>query len=354
MSKVIIKATSAGFFNSSPLGDPLAPNVFLKTDVNIDGLITSTSTGWGTSESRMYESFGIDVITLTSPPASARLGTQIQIDITGFIYFRMENGEKVVTAKMELPTLLSLTATYDQISADTYGWRAEAGDVLENILQYDGFLFRGGSGNDIFAPHSTILPAYADNIIRGLGGDDQLTGGLGDDKIKGGTGDDVLYDPDGTNLLCGQSGNDILRLGDGSNYSVAKGGHGDDLLMSGAGSDILRGGAGDDRLDGGRGDDRLYGGNGDDILSGGAGSDFLKGHRGADQFVFNTEDQGQDLIADFTDEIDLIVLSGVTDFNDLTITQQGNDTLVNWAGDSDLTLINFDGTLLGAEDFIFI
>ena len=152
----------------------------------------------------------------------------------------------------------------------------------------------------------------------------------------------------------GQSGDDILRLGDGSNNSVAKGGFGDDQLFSGAGSDTLRGGAGNDILDGGRGDDSLYGGRGNDVLSGGAGSDFLRGYAGADQFVFNTEDQGHDRIADFTDDIDLIALSGLGGVDDLNITQIGNDTLIDWATDSSITLTNFDSTLLGAEDFMFV
>ncbi len=167
------------------------------------------------------------------------------------------------------------------------------------------------------------------------------------------TGDDILIDPDGTNFLSGQSGDDILRLGDGSDNSIAKGGRGDDKLFSGAGDDTLRGGAGNDNLYGGSGNDLLYGGRGDDVLEGGDGSDFLKGHQGADLFIFNTEDQGHDQIADFTDGIDLIVLNGLAGFSDLTITQDSNDTLISWAGDSDIALTGFDSTLLGADDFLF-
>ena len=352
MSKIKITATDAGFFNLSPLGTALAPNVFLKTAVNTRGMIHSTPTGWETAESGMYDDFGIDLI-VNMPDVDAKLGEQTLIDVTRIEYFRVESGEKTVTATMTLPEPLSLIATYDQVSIDTYGWIAEAGSALENMLQTEGVIFNGADGDDIFAPHSTILPSYADNILRGRGGDDRLTGGLGNDKIKGGTGDDILIDSDGTNLLYGQSGDDILRLGDGSDNSIAKGGRGDDQLFSGAGSDTLRGGAGDDILEGGAGDDRLFGGRGNDILEGGNGSDFLKGHQGADQFVFNTEDRGQDRIADFTDNIDLMVLNGLASFDDLTITQDGNDTLINWAGDSDITLTNFDSTLLGADDFIF-
>ena len=276
MSTIKITATDIGFFNLSPLGDALAPNVFLKTAVNTRGLINSTATGWETSESSMYDDFGIDLIAILSNGVN-KLGTQALVEITRVEYFRIEDGEKTVTAVMVLPEAITLTATYDQISLDVYGWIAEAGAPFEDMLQTNGVIFNGGSGNDIFAPHTSILPSYANNILRGRGGNDQLTGGLGNDKIKGGTGDDILIDPDGTNFLSGQSGDDILRLGDGSDSSVAKGGRGDDQLFSGTGSDTLRGGTGNDILFGGGGNDRLYGGRGNDVLEGGNGSDFQIG-----------------------------------------------------------------------------
>lgn len=353
MSKIKINATDAGFFNLSPLGDALAPNVFLKTAVNARGDIHSTATSWESAESPMYDDFGIDLIAAFVTSPTDKLGMQAQVEVSEITYFRIEAGEKIVTATMKLPEPIPLTATYDQIAIDTYGWIAEAGSTLEDVLQTEGFSFKGGNGDDIFAPHATVLPSYADNTLRGRGGDDHLTGGLGDDTIKGGTGDDTLIDPDGTNFLSGQSGNDILHLGDGSDNSIAKGGKGDDHLFSGAGSDTLRGGAGNDVLEGGRGDDRLLGGQGDDVLAGGSGSDFLKGHQGADHFVFNTEEYGHDQIADFTDNIDLMVLNDLAGFNDLSITQNGDDTFISWAGDSDITLSGFDSTLLGADDFMF-
>lgn len=354
MPRIKIKATNDGFYNESPLGQALPPNVFLKSAKNISGQINSTSTGWEAGESWMYEAFGTDVFVNIDPSAIDTLGSQTQIEVTEFSYFRIENDLKIETASIELPQPLVLTATYDQISQGNYGWMAQAGEALEDFLQTEGLVFIGGNGDDIFAPHSTILPAYADNIIRGRGGNDKLTGGLGDDIIKGGSGADLLFDPDGNNVLHGQSGDDILHLGDGSNGSLAKGGHGDDQLFSGNGNDTLRGGAGNDFLKGGRGNDRLFGGQGDDVLAGGNGSDFLKGHAGADQFVFNTEDQGHDRIADFSDGHDMIMLIGLEGFTDLTIGQSGNDTFVSWAGDSDLTLSNFNDTHLGAEDFIFV
>ncbi len=57
---------------------------------------------------------------------------------------------------------------------------------------------------------------------------------------------------------------------------------------------------------------------------------------------------------DFTDNVDLIVLSGLAGYDALTVSQNCNDTLIDWATDSSITLANFDSTLLGAEDFMFI
>ena len=352
MAHIRINATDAGFFNLSPLGVALAPNVFLKTAVNIEGMVQTTGTSWQSRESAMYDSFGIDLEAYFPTGNAANLGAQTEIGVSGLSYYRIEGGEKTVTATIELP--LTLNAVYDEISVGTYGWTAEAGDTFEKLLQTDGFFFNGGSGDDIFAPHQDILPTYASNILKGCDGDDQLTGSLGDDKILGGTGDDILRDSDGENFLHGQSGDDLLVLGDGSDSSLAKGGSGDDTLISGAGDDTLRGGGGSDTLTGGHGDDALYGGRDDDTLTGGRGSDFLKGHAGADQFVFNTEEAGNDVITDFTAGEDLIILQGLEGFADLSVVQQGRATYLSWGGDSDLTLKNFDAALLDEIDFLFL
>lgn len=56
---------------------------------------------------------------------------------------------------------------------------------------------------------------------------------------------------------------------------------------------------------GGSGDDALFGGGGKDVLRGGTGDDILHGGDGADKFVF---DSGQDVIRDFTDDVDTIVI----------------------------------------------
>lgn len=80
--------------------------------------------------------------------------------------------------------------------------------------------------------------------IRGMGGDDRMSGGVGND------------------LMFGQQGNDTIE-GDG----------GDDRLDGGAGNDAITGGEGSDTIDGRAGNDTIIGGTGADILDGNLGAD---------------------------------------------------------------------------------
>ncbi len=363
MPRITIHATDAGFFNRSPLGDELAPNVFLKTGVNIAGIAQSDAKGWQSRESGLYADFGIDILGDNLPTGAAKLGAQTTISVTGLEYYRIEDGVKTVTAVLRLPEPLALQATYDQLDAEHFGWRADLGAALETAVQSDGLRFVGGEGDDVFAPHSQILPMYGSNILSGHGGNDRITGSLGDDRIYGGSGDDHLFDPDGVNFIFSGSGDDYAQLGDGSDGGVIYGGTGADTLVSGrgadhlvgnAGRDILLGGGGDDILDGMRANDTLDGGRGDDILTGGRGSDLLTGGEGADRFVFDLHEPGRDIITDFTDGEDLLVISG-GNFNDLSLTQDGTDVVIGWGLDSEyITLQNVDLASIGADDFVFL
>ena len=77
--------------------------------------------------------------------------------------------------------------------------------------------------------------ADVDDVLRGTGGHDTLSGGAGDDVLKGGKGRDTLL---------GGAGDDVLKGGKGADTLV--GGAGDDVLKGGKGRDILTGGAGED------------------------------------------------------------------------------------------------------------
>lgn len=89
-------------------------------------------------------------------------------------------------------------------------------------------------GDDL---RNIISGGAEDDLIQGLGGDDQLRGGEAADNVSGDNGDDLLLGDGGDDLLYGGAGGDTLR-----------GLNGDDLLAGGAGDDVLEGRAGLDTV----------------------------------------------------------------------------------------------------------
>ncbi len=110
-----------------------------------------------------------------------------------------------------------------------------------------------------------------------------------------------------------------------------------ETLRGFAGDDLLRGEGGKDELIGAKGDDRLVGGSGDDILNGGRGNDVLEGGSGRDTFVL-LGGKNNDRILDFQNGVDLLELPSRLSFNDLTILQRGQNTLIQ-AGNNPLALL---------------
>ncbi|MBE9217482.1 lectin-like protein [Dolichospermum flos-aquae] len=225
---------------------------------------------------------------------------------------------------------------------------------VEN-LTLTGTAAANGTGN---TRDNVITGNGANNTLNGGAGNDTLDGGLGNDTLNGGAGDDTyiftineiglgrdtITDVSGVDTIsfAGTSANIRLNLGTSFGQTVdantntkvvlnaldaienAIGGDGNDRLIGnsldntlegGLGNDMLNGSTGNDSLFGGDGDDSLSGGDDDDYLTGGLGSNNLFGGAGSDQFVFigdnlfNTIDNGVDIIADFTTGVDQLVLS---------------------------------------------
>lgn len=89
-----------------------------------------------------------------------------------------------------------------------------------------------GTGN---ALGNYIFGGSGNNVLNGLGGDDELNGMTGHDTLNGGDGDDYMM---------GDAGNDTINGGEGIDYM--DGGAGNDYLDGGAGFDYLIGGLGND------------------------------------------------------------------------------------------------------------
>jgi len=204
-----------------------------------------------------------------------------------------------------------------------------------------------GTGN---AGTNVILGDTGDDILWGLGGNDDLNAGEGNNRLMGGAGNDTLRSGEGSDWLDGGPGTDTVYVS-----------YGNDTLWGGAGRDMLRfdtvsGLAGvtanlttskasfmdqDEMLTvfgfedilgtpyadaltgnalansflGGGGADMLLGGEGADTLTGGTQADVLYGGKGADVFVFSAAADSmmtaRDTIKDFEKGLDVIYLAPI-------------------------------------------
>ena len=139
-------------------------------------------------------------------------------------------------------------------------------------------------------------------------------------------GDDDIDGTDRADRINGRGGNDRIDGEDGN-----------DILRGAAGNDRLEGDDGDDILNGGRGDDRLRGGKGDDQLTGGAGSDL---------FRFDDDDNGRDMITDFSrrDTINFHVdrgdAGGPRSYDELRFAETGEGLIVTYGDDGGSILLS--------------
>lgn len=102
----------------------------------------------------------------------------------------------------------------------------------------------------------------------------------------------------------------------------------EEAILGNKGQDRIAGGAGNDSLRGGRDNDRLSGENGNDTLSGDRGADTLTGGEGADVFIVQPNRDGSDVITDYQDGADKLLLNGSLNFNNLTISNNGGNTVI--------------------------
>ena len=201
---------------------------------------------------------------------------------------------------------------------------------------------RGGSGND------TMIGGAADDRFIGGSDDDSLFGNGGRDQLFGQSGNDNLYGGNSNDYVNGGSGNDTID--GGNNNDRLYGGNDDDVIMGGRGNDRLYGQNGNDDLDGGAGNDLVAGGSGRDAIDGGVGRDTLFGGDGDDFFVFDT-DSGRDVIRDFNDGDQIVILDalGVANYGDVmanTTFASGRATIDLSGLYNDLTGGNSNGDVL--------
>ena len=310
--------------------------------------------------------------------------------------------------------VLTGTANGDTLNGDTNNDTLDGvggDDTISGLAGSDSLL--GGDGNDIVSGGSgndTLNGgAGADTLIGGLG-NDSVIGGVGNDvfKVENGFGSDTIMDfVPGTDIIdfsatstkftdltitqndadthiadgngntlilqnvsasnvaesdflfyvappistVGTSGNDSI-VGDENNDTLS-GAQGDDTISGEEGADLLNGDDGHDKLFGGGGTDTIDGGNGNDTIEGGTGNDILTGGNDADIFVQNGN-FGADIITDFAPGVDTLDLSAsVARFSDLTITQNGADTLIDTGNGNTILLEGILASAISESDFLF-
>lgn len=205
-----------------------------------------------------------------------------------------------------------------------------ANDYFTNQSPLDGFI-RGRSGND------SLIGGWGSDKLFGDGGDDRLNGGKGNDRIQGANGDDTLIGGEGDDLIIGNAGDDTIDGGRVDNVvfvSCSSLGPGTCPEVVADGNDTIYGGDGDDTIKGDHGDDRIYGHAGRDWIQGGAGNDVALGGDGDDWilepqtssiFIFNFDDDGDDLIYGGNGNDELMGGNG----NDRIFGQAGDDLIGN-------------------------
>ncbi|MEB3342272.1 DUF4347 domain-containing protein [Okeania sp.] len=200
----------------------------------------------------------------------------------------------------------------------------------------------GGSDNNV------LYGMRDDDVLYGNAGEDTTYGGKGNDLIIGGDGDDLLYGNNDNDTIEGEGGNDEVHGNRGLDF--INGGDGDDLLYGGKDSDRILGGADNDTIFGDQGNDLLEGNEGDDLIDGGEGDNTLSGGQGGDRFVLAPGNSN--LILDFEDGIDFLQLEDGIAFEDLTLTEESGNTVVELNSERLAIVSGVASGLLTAEDFL--
>ncbi|NEQ96060.1 MAG: S8 family serine peptidase [Cyanothece sp. SIO2G6] len=188
------------------------------------------------------------------------------------------------------------------------------------LIQADRAILNAGITHTIASNNQRLQGSRSPDNLIGSQRNDRLNGRQGNDVLLGRGGNDELLGRQGQDWLQGMSGRDRLF-----------GNQGQDTLNGDRGRDQLFGNQGDDNLLGDRGNDMLIGGNGADILIGGNGVDQLTGNGGRDRFGLR-ENSGLDIITDFQDGVDQLILLDNLRFRQLSFTPGTNGTVIQVEG----------------------
>ncbi len=158
---------------------------------------------------------------------------------------------------------------------------------------------------------------------------------------------DTLEIEGSNNLVFAGEGNDLIDASLAEGNSRIYGGSGDDTFILGT-SDPRSGSRGD-RLVGSEGADRFF------VTSG--GNNTITGGADADEFWIASAElpEAANIITDFTGGEDVIGIAGVgIGFDDLSITQDGENTLIGTNSQDLAILSGVDSNSLSNDNFVFV
>ncbi len=265
-----------------------------------------------------------------------------------------------------------------------YQVRYDVGDArsnIENIIFSDGTLDEAGIAGRAISDQGTD----GDDVINGSYVSDTISSGAGNDVINAWYGDDTIVYTSGDDVITGHGsfvnyGNDTLDL---SNYTADQVSFrivGHDVFIdtpdgtieldyqvrydvgdarSNIENIIFSGGTLDEAGIAGRaiadqataGDDVITGSFQSETIAGGTGNDTLSGINGSDTFVFAVGD-GVDHITDYNAANDTLEFTGIS-FADLTISQVGNDVLIEYGTNDQLIIENSVIANFNETEFLF-
>ncbi|QIR41689.1 glycerophosphodiester phosphodiesterase [Tolypothrix sp. PCC 7910] len=280
---------------------------------------------------------------------------------------KIDNTE-ILLLKLEKP--LNLASGLGQPKAEEIKFGSSNSDEIttqpnQTLFTGDGAdIVTANKGNKIFTGNGDdIVLAGSDSSISTGDGNDQvfvgINGPASNTNADGGAGNDELtvVEANGSNKLFGAAGADTLKVVEGSGQLLF-GGSGNDTITSNGKNNRLYGGSGDDKLFS-NSNDTIVGGDGDDVLfAGAAGGNRLTGGAGADQFWIanGSLPTSKNIVTDFTPGIDVIGLGGIKEaskFSDLSLLQQGSDTLVKLGSTELVSLLGTTANTLTANNFVF-
>lgn len=246
----------------------------------------------------------------------------------------------------------------DNGGTDTYngGDGQDEVDYGESFWNYSSMVMHGitadlGAGTvlgwdgktDTLISIEGVRGTFLNDTMIGDANDNRFMGYQGRDTIDGGQGFDIVsYRNDanqgGYNGITASLRKQAVIDGFGQRDTVlvnvegVEGTNYDDAFIDSARDNFFRGRDGDDTF----------------VLS--TGNDQVRGDGGSDFFVFRTDIFGDDTIRDFEDGIDTIRVKSAS-FDELVISQDGTDALIEWEGNS-IRLWDFDANNLTQDDFV--